>query len=59
MTDSEVLAIAQAAGLATAAQAFPQDVLAAAQAAWQARQSLRAPQDPTVEPWPPMRPAVP
>ena len=55
MEERDVLAQARAAGLDRAVDAFPQDVLAAAEAALQTRRSLRPPEDPTAEPWPPMR----
>jgi hypothetical protein len=58
MEERDLLAQATAAGLDKAVDEFPQDVQAAAQAARQARQSLRAPQDATAEPWPPMRAAA-
>ena len=57
MEEPDVLAQARGAGLGKAASEFPQDVQAAAAAARQARQSLRAPAEPTAEPWPPMRAA--
>ena len=52
---SEVLSQARAAGLAKAAERFPNDVLAAAAAATHARAAFRAADDATAEPWPPMR----
>jgi phage-related minor tail protein len=55
VAESDIIAQARAAGLDKAVDKFPQDVQAAAQAAEQARKSLRAPDDATVEPWPPMR----
>jgi hypothetical protein len=58
MEERDVLAQARAAGLDKAAGEFPQDVQEAALAARQARKSLRAPEDATAEPWPPMRAAT-
>jgi hypothetical protein len=52
---NEALARAKAAGLQKAVERFPDEVMTAAQAAAQARSAFSAPDDPRVEPWPPMR----
>lgn len=53
--DEEVLAWAARIGLDKAAREYPGDVLAAAESAAKARSANSAPDDPTAEPWPPMR----
>jgi hypothetical protein len=55
MEEDEVLALARAAGLLKAVREFPEDVAAAAGAAEKARRDFTRPDDPTSEPWPPMR----
>lgn len=52
---SHVLLIAEAAGLHKAVAEFRDEVLAAARSAADARKAFTAPDDPAVEPWPPMR----
>jgi hypothetical protein len=50
--------LARLAGLERALAAFPDDVYAAAAQALDHRDAMRAPTDPTAEPWPPMCPKV-
>ena len=59
MEKAEILALARAAGLKKAAHEFPDDVVVAAHAAEQARNNFAPPENPTAEPWPPMRMKVP
>ena len=56
--DAVVIALAQAAGLGKALAQFPEDVRAAAEQALNNAGVVRVPTDPTVEPWPPMRPGI-
>ena len=56
--DAVVIALAQAAGLGKALAQFPEDVRAAAEQALNNAGAVRVPTDPTVEPWPPMRPGI-
>lgn len=51
----DVLALAREIGLEKAVHEFPDDVIAAAQAAARTRSALPAINDPSAEPWPPMR----
>jgi len=53
--ETEVLAIAKAAGLDKAIAEFRKDVLAAARSAADARSAFTATDDAAVEPWPPMK----
>ena len=53
--DSEVLALARAAGLDKAIAEFRSDVLAGAKSAADARRAFTPCDDPAVEPWPPMK----
>ncbi|MBW4091387.1 MAG: hypothetical protein HIU82_09790 [Proteobacteria bacterium] len=53
-----IAALAHAAGLDTALADFPDDVAAAAAQALATTGAIRAPADPAVEPWPPMRPGI-
>jgi hypothetical protein len=53
--EAEVLLIASRAGLEKAITQFREDVLSAAKAAANARGAYTPPDDPTAEPWPPMR----
>lgn len=55
LKESEILAIAQAAGLDKAIAQFRNDVLGAARSAADARSSFTPTTDPAVEPWPPMK----
>ena len=55
MEEDELVALARAAGLDKALRDFPEDVVAAVGAAEKARNDLSQPEDPTSEPWPPMR----
>lgn len=52
---AHALRIAEAAGLHKAVAEYRDEVLAAARSAASARQAFTAPDDPAVEPWPPMR----
>ena len=54
-TESEIVAVATAAGLEKAVAGFRNDVIGAAAAAAHARNAFSEPNDPTTEPWPPMR----
>jgi hypothetical protein len=51
-----MLALARAAGLDRALELFPDDVAAAAAQADGNAAGFKAPQSPSAEPWPPMRP---
>jgi hypothetical protein len=53
--ETHALLIAEAAGLDKVIAEFRDEVLAAAKAAASARNAFTAPDDPAVEPWPPMR----
>ena len=53
--ESEVLALARAAGLDKAIAEFRNDVLAGAKSATDARRAFTPADDPAVEPWPPMK----
>jgi hypothetical protein len=53
--ESHALLIAEAAGLHKVIAEYRHEVLAAAKAAASARKAFTAPDDPAVEPWPPMR----
>jgi len=54
--DQQLLAaLARAAGLNSALADFPDDVAAAAAQAMNNADIVQVPQDPTAEPWPPMR----
>jgi hypothetical protein len=53
--DDDIIARARAAGLDLALRDFPEDVAAAAGDALSRRIGFTAPDDPTVEPWPPMQ----
>jgi hypothetical protein len=57
--DEEIIARARAAGLEIALRDFPEDVAAAAGEAKNRSAGFQPPQNPTVEPWPPMQPGVP
>ena len=52
---THVLALARQAGLDKAVTEFPEDVAAAAEAAAQAQRACAGGDQPTDEPWPPMR----
>ena len=56
MDEQLVFALARIAGLHRALEKFPADVAAAAAQAFAHRSVVQAPEDPTAEPWPPMRP---
>lgn len=47
--------LARRTGLARALAEFPEDVMAAAKQAADVAQKIRRPDDPTAEPWPPMK----
>lgn len=53
--ETEILAIAKAAGLDKAIAEFRKDVLAGARTAADARSAFTAADDVAVEPWPPMK----
>ena len=53
--EAEILAVARAAGLDKAIARFRSDVLGAEKSAADARKSFTPTDDPTVEPWPPMK----
>lgn len=54
--DKELVAVlAKAAGLEKALAEFPEDVAIAAAQALNNSGGMQVPEDPTVEPWPPMR----
>jgi hypothetical protein len=53
--DAQIMCIARAAGLHKAIDRFPDDIRAAARGAAQARDAFEPPENPTAEPWPPMR----
>ncbi len=55
MEDDLVKAWARAIGLGRALDLFPDEVIAAACQAQAEREALARPDDPAVEPWPPMR----
>lgn len=55
MDQQLVLALARMAGLEKALAEFPEDVIAAATQALNNAGAIQAPEDPAVEPWPPMR----
>lgn len=52
---TNALLIAEAAGLDKAIAGYKNEVLAAAKSAADMRKAFTAPDDPAVEPWPPMR----
>ena len=52
---TKALLIAEAAGLHKAVAEYTEEVIAAAKAATDMRKTFTAPDDPAVEPWPPMR----
>lgn len=54
-TEAEIVAVATAAGLGKAVAEFRNDVIGAAASAAHARNAYSEPNDPTTEPWPPMR----
>ena len=54
-SEAEILDLAAAAGLEKAISGFRDDVIGAAAAAAHARNAFSEPDDPTTEPWPPMR----
>lgn len=56
--DPIIVALAKAAGLDKALQEFPDDVQAAAEQALSNKSAVRVPENPAVEPWPPMRPGI-
>jgi hypothetical protein len=56
--DPVIEALARAAGLDKALALFPDDVVAAAASAMGNTHAVHIPTDPTVEPWPPMRPGM-
>ena len=56
--DPIIIALAQAAGLDKALQAFPEDIEAAARQAMNNAGVVQVPKDPAAEPWPPMRPGT-
>lgn len=58
MDKEMIAALARAAGLEKALAEFPDDVAAAAAQALATAQAVRIPDDPAVEPWPPMRAGV-
>ena len=53
--ESEILAVARAAGLDKAIAQFRSDVLGAEKSAADARNAFTPTDDPAVEPWPPMK----
>jgi hypothetical protein len=57
LLDEETVARARAAGLELALRDFPEDVAASAGDALSRRLGFTVPDDPLVEPWPPMQPA--
>jgi hypothetical protein len=52
---TNALAIAEAAGLHKAVAEYRDEVLAAAKSAADMRKTFTAPDNPAIEPWPPMR----
>lgn len=54
--ESDILKIAEAAGLQKAIARYRDEVLAAAKAAFAARDGFEPPEDARAEPWPPMKP---
>ena len=54
-SEAEILEFAAAAGLEKVVKGFRNDVISAAAAAAHARNAFSEPDDPTTEPWPPMR----
>ena len=53
-----IIALAQAAGLEQALEAFPKDVADAVEQARGYTAGIEFPSEPGAEPWPPMRPGV-
>ncbi len=58
MDEQLVAVLARAAGLEKALAEFPEDVAAAAAQALNNAGVIQVPDDPAVEPWPPMRAGV-
>lgn len=58
MDEQLVAALARAAGLEKALAEFPEDVAAAAAQALNNAGAIQVPDDPSAEPWPPMRAGV-
>jgi hypothetical protein len=56
--DPIIVGLARAAGLDKALAEFPDDIAAAAQQALNNTHSVKAPTEPAVEPWPPMRAGI-
>ena len=57
--ESDILMIAEAAGLQKAVAQYRDEVIAAAKAAFAAREGFEPPQEARAEPWPPMQPGGP
>lgn len=55
MDKEMIAALARAAGLEKALAEFPEDVAAAVAQALATSNAVQVPDDPAVEPWPPMR----
>jgi hypothetical protein len=58
MDHATLQALARQAGLEKALAEYPDDVAAAAAQAETHRAVIQVPEDPTVEPWPPMQPGA-